>query len=1520
MAESFLSYESSQTFRKNLILLNLQPYNIDGTNPEDQGTVVYQQSLPDLANPEVLFSLDTPGFPAIIRNDNPDEKIIPSTYTAYNILTSTSPQGSQGSISQDSYLAKIGAQSLKSLLLDTNAKYIEQQIQAQNSVTFNITTPDVNDTFESKLEGSYVPASPIPGDYFLDGVTRRNTDTLGEAINLAAGRSTLLGGIFNGGLTRAITPSQLFLQNTGQGQKGILFSNLSYNIYRPPYGDSTASGIVGNLLTSGINNILDNFGLQLPGAYYVGSVFSEPAFATSPLGATPIDVYGRDTQAKVLGPDVLAKDYEGNEGALNFGLQGKSIIDQGNIESNFIWVSPKYKAGNDQFYSTNINFKPGSILDDTQRLIESADRLQGDARLKHVGNAMNQISKVFDDGYKKITKGSKVATYKDSLFEKVVGEEYCRVFTKVDSYSRYERLQKPEGITNYGRRFDNSVLDNTYNLNIAPLKGENSTNIIQGQGVKKYMFSIENLAWASNNDLFQDLPDCEKGPNGGRIMWFPPYSLTFNDNSTANWNETPFLGRPEPVYTYKNTSRNGSITWKIVVDHPSVLNVIVNKVLSKETPFDANRALQAFFAGCQKYDLYDLASKYSTVNKSSLQEIQTILKREPALYDDIERTITKNVVTQESVDQIQPAQAQTADLSGFIGLGFYFDNNIPPPNSGVEASGAYDSYYDAYYSQKTTYKQKALNKPDEVESFFDTVLKYNFDTIQNSFFDSVYEALNNGSEVVISMEGSASASASDSYNLNLSKRRINSVQRFLENYQKGAGDDIKTLKKFFENKKLVLNPNPQGEAATNVSPVIDGGSFGETASCTEPPKYLTGPKTGQNMTNNEAIYTTQSMSCRSVRIKNITVTPPKPPDPLPPETRDKVSEVSEVVKEKVLKQDARVTQTTKVIDKPGLSKRVLRLLLNECDYFEVLKETDPFVYDELRKKLKFFSPTFHSTTPEGLNSRLTFLNQCLRPGNTIPVIGSDGQEKTDDSLNTAFGAPPVCVLRIGDFYNTKIIPKNLQITYDNNGIVYDMNPEGIGLQPMIAQVTLSFDFIGGQGLANPVEELQNALSFNYYANTEIFDERATATEDVSDLDVLIDFSKKLPPEQPAPKPVDNPLANSQGQTIGKKTKQEFSDVSEFGEISYRDLMRSILDQSTNYFSSVINKTTSISNSYNSKIVDLVTSKRSFTNGTVGNLGGTLFGYCFESQTLVNKLIDDVKNDITANNNTIIQYFLSKGFSDQGIVIQAIRTNMLNYVEGLRQDFVNGIILELDGINQEELALISLLDQMNIVYTNIDGKVTEKNDVVIYTLSGSSSADLFSDYDLLGPEYDEFISFLYSNELVSDPLDGTFDIASSTFEVLTLDYDKRFFTLMSQIITDKNKLETFKNALLPTGNVISGIEVTSPKPPLKILNKILGLNNFQEIDFGFGFDNMHERYSQEKRKQDRKYSLLPVKAPLKYNKYTKFFNPYNKLSNKRILDYVYNPSATEEQKTKILNLWSQTYNGDQNSYNGKKSFT
>ena len=155
----------------------------------------------------------------------------------------------------------------------------------------------------------------------------------------------------------------------------------------------------------------------------------------------------------------------------------------------------------------------------------------------------------------------------------------------------------------------------------------------------------------------------------------------------------------------------------------------------------------------------------------------------------------------------------------------------------------------------------------------------------------------------------------------------------------------------------------------------------------------------------------------------------------------------------------------------------------------MLKENDSIAYKRLVDKVKYFSPAFHSITPEGFNSRLTFLHQCTRQGPTSSV----SQSKTGGTAsNLAFGRAPYCVLRLGDFLNTKIIIDSVNITYPDS--MWDLNPDGIGVQFMMAKISMQIKIIGGSDISAPIKRLQNAVSFNYYANTSIYDDRSDTAQ------------------------------------------------------------------------------------------------------------------------------------------------------------------------------------------------------------------------------------------------------------------------------------------------------------------------------------------------------------------------------------------------------------------------------------------
>ena len=170
---------------------------------------------------------------------------------------------------------------------------------------------------------------------------------------------------------------------------------------------------------------------------------------------------------------------------------------------------------------------------------------------------------------------------------------------------------------------------------------------------------------------------------------------------------------------------------------------------------------------------------------------------------------------------------------------------------------------------------------------------------------------------------------------------------------------------------------------------------------------------------------------------------------------------------------------------------------NEAEYFYKLKDTDPLVFKNLVNKFKYFNPAFHSMSPEGFNARLTFLQQCTRQGHTIEASSPSGYDRTAGNL--AFGRMPVCVLRIGDFINTKILIRSISMNYGSSGpMQFDLNQEGIGIQPMYAKISMQVTIVGGQSLEGPINRLQNAVTFNYYSNTQVYDDRSDVRSQIDD--------------------------------------------------------------------------------------------------------------------------------------------------------------------------------------------------------------------------------------------------------------------------------------------------------------------------------------------------------------------------------------------------------------------------------------
>ncbi len=1406
-------------------------------NPYANGTTVID-SAEDFSSLDIVY----PNGGRTPNGQPYPTTFVPSTYNPVSILLSKDPQGSNGLLSSDSYIARLGATVLRKEFEARIATQIRRNTIGRANIfntrsgtdVLNIVTgrvpliePDYRITvpanpvlaatdFALRLAGSILPTSPIFGSYFDPSINSGLPTTIQQVSN--AFKRTQVGKFFNRVLGFGKTGSELFLNNTGGGQKSRLFDNIDYNLYKPDYVrtvfDRLGGAIVGSVVS--VSN------------YYIGSITSDPSRVFSPSGDLPIDRFGRENISPVYGPSELAELYEGPSRSIRLGANGPTYSDGGGIEGGFTWVSPKYKgnAGKkvgiggqitnsnenlrpssyDTTESTNYEFREGSILEDTQKLIDSQP--SGGRRLQHVGNAIDQVSKVFNDGYRELTKGSQVIKYTGEIGQEV-GTEYCRVFTKDTPYLQYNDLQKVDGITTQGRKIPFSVLDNTYNLNIVPNRlqgGSSSSNLESNQGngfAKKYMFSLENLAWRTSSKpgyTVADLPLCEKGPNGGRVMWFPPYALSFSEDSRPQWTTNDFLGRPEPIYTYRNTSRGGSISFKIVVDHPSVLNLIVNKVMSDETNNERiNGMLESFFAGCLKYDLYQLAEKYPLANPNELYLIQKALdsgkvsKEQTQAIQSTTTTGDKSPKGVENVIASNPA-LETNNISTVLGgIGFYFENDEP------DSGEIYSTLYAQYVARKSVIIDQSpivetpyKSSPDQVSQFFSEVVEWNYQQT-NDNLNKIYQGFlaGNFEKMSVTLAGTDSSSSNSTYNNRINTNRVESIKDYILKYKPNS--QSKELGQFAKNKiTFVVAPQKQ-----NANPKTSNG-YGVSYNC--------GVKdTKKSDTTN--VNTVNAMACRRISIESVNITPKTSvaTNPVNPPTQNTTT------------QNGTPNETSNIDSIPkGLTKQVLRLLMSECDYFETIKQDTPMVYDNLKEKLKFFNPAFHSITPEGLNSRLTFLNQCVRPGETIPVIRTaNGKSQLDysNSTNSAFGAPPVLILRIGDFFNTKIIPNSLSIKYSEG---LDLNPEGIGIQPMIAEVTMNFNFVGGSGIKEAVDKLQNALSFNFYANTEVYDERAEVTDDYIEKKYDQQFFNKYSPAPPTNNQVQNENGQRNGSTIGEILSTVQSESGTTGEISYTKFYNNLATETQNYFNSVVNKNSEVLAQYNEGIRQIFTMKRSYTNGKIRGISddnGYIFGKPNKYQKYIDEIFKDLISSIQNDSDPFMVYLSQQNLPNK--VVRALKNNYKNFVNQKQSTFLNPLAKIIQDFTIIQQNYILELAKLNIItyglegLSGTDGYQEKNNNVVTYYTTGTSLANLITDATTVRNSLGDFskeILEVFSfgnkgqrNSLLRSPewefnRDAIFLSVTDNLLNNNVMYQRQYVLLNNEVV-DVNKYSSFKSYLI-----------------------------------------------------------------------------------------------------------------------------
>jgi len=618
---------------------------------------------------------------------------------------------------------------------------------------------------------------------------------------------------------------------------------------------------------------------------------------------------------------------------------------------------------------------------------------------------------------------------KDNTYAKssgTYGNTGVRQHSALDQYNRFAKAIRFNGNSVYNGN-ENSVIFDRVLPRIHPTIDDNNK-----LNNKNLMFSLENLAvrviskdgvGIIDDEYGSSIPISEVGQFNGRLMWFPPYDITINETTTAKYDEISMVGRGEPMYSYMNSTRTANLTFTLLVDYPQNLKNL------KYHGTDKHRVISEFFAfGGEAYQPEPILVNPELTTLKKQREINNIIgPTNTAPPDELKPPEIKMFFPNDFPNGIN--YLNIVDL-------MYLNQKYeiaPSCESGIKGDvSKFGLNSNIYFVTGTTGEESKKNLKLDTSLLPNSFSQYTQtagDSVLDKQLKEVFQNVNNRQYYDIRIIGAASQLHESGYNKALGLRRAEAAKFYIENR-------IKTHFKEFPD-KLGIN--------------IIISSIGESTA-----PASTAPK--------ESINSEDSKRARnaSIQIERNKISPV-----------DKAQTISLNDQKNVVLLEKDIAGVTKIYRKQT-SNNVSQTVMNERKQDQAIQKGFQSVEGN------YYNPVFHTQTPEDFHRRLTFLQQCMRQGaaKRYSVVDEGGILR---AKNSVFGRQPICVLRIGDFFFTKVIITSLNVDYAES--TWDMNPEGFGMQPMMAKVTLQLNILGGQSLKGPVDALQNAVSFNYYANS-----------------------------------------------------------------------------------------------------------------------------------------------------------------------------------------------------------------------------------------------------------------------------------------------------------------------------------------------------------------------------------------------------------------------------------------------------
>ena len=866
-----------------------------------------------------------------------------------------------------------------------------------------------------------------------------------------------------------------FIVNTGAGQLQMLYKHINKNLFKQDISNTvfydTADKVKSPITKSNTLINKDSKGGTFfsfdNNKFYPYIPFSNVGVSVGTANANMINAVNTNS--------VISSEYGFNIDYINRLGNTYKAVDQASVASRNLWIDGQNEFGDNQDKNEN------KIVWGRDGIDELTDAKLADLRgEENIGTIRNEESEAkfitdfkAENGLLQYTRNLVIATqgkigdmtrkafldnqgniagfqgsglymannskYAQSPKNPIANQRGVRQHSALDQYDRFAKAIRFDGNNVYNGN-PNSVIYNSVLPRIHPsLSEEGELNN------KNLMLSIENLAvkviskdgvGIIDDEYGSAIPVCEVGPFNGRIMWFPPFNMEINETAVAKYEPTVMVGRNEPMYNYMNSERSATLNFTLLIDYPPQ----VKNLRNSKTP---QKDLAEFFAfGGEPY-----APDKSYIENLELQltliqiQIDTIRNRDPLPLPDLgipppsymyfpndvpKRTDNLNTIVNDMYKKYDYEILKNFKSSdgGLFGLNrdIYFLTGITT----YKVSGQ------TYYKFENTAPFNQYNAVGTTDQYgtseFNKMLK---DFFENPDYRPYYKIEIVGGASKLYTEGNPNDVAEEiAYNKALGQRRADTAKSFVQQriaamFGATAVNQIEITATYSKGSS---EANPTGATAAAIP-----------------------------------LENTKKERYAEIRIKkNASYTPPTEV-PLTTQEQQTI--------------DILIARMEKIQTQLNDSQNIAQ----ECVLKERTDSKDAILNGFKSITGNYYYPVFHSQTPEDFHKRLTFLQQCTRQGSAKKYDSEVDSNGVLRARNSVFGRQPICILRVGDFYYTKVIIESVNVDYADSP--WDMNPEGFGMQPMIANITLNMKLIGGQSLKGPIDALQNAVTYNYYANS-----------------------------------------------------------------------------------------------------------------------------------------------------------------------------------------------------------------------------------------------------------------------------------------------------------------------------------------------------------------------------------------------------------------------------------------------------